>query len=173
MPIRPISMQYFASYLAAINVIEEESMKQDDWQSCLSNEISNRTIVVHESDKPWFKTLTHRFPVSSSGICWEQVPGAKFCSAWAPNISTIDMQARILEFFMQFGKAASLTDEDTCIVIGDITTSIAIEVSYKVLLTVLLKLVTEPQSLYVIVKNGDWCFVYTFEDYMYFAKSPQ
>jgi len=42
---------------------------------------------------------------------------------------------------------------------------------FHVLLEAITRLLAEPQSLYVIAKDGEWCFAFTFEEDMYYAKS--
>ena len=146
-------------------------MSHQDWRDSLANDITNGTVVLHESDTSWFGLLSRRFPVRSSGICWEQLPSTRFRRSEGPNLLLADNHVEIREFLKEFGSAASLVPDDICIIVGDNTTSIAVETNYCALPDVLLKLINEPQSLYVIAKNGDWCFALTFEEDMYFARS--
>jgi hypothetical protein len=146
-------------------------MSHQDWQDSLANEITNGKVVLHESDTSWFGLLSRRFPVRSSGICWEQLPSTRFQRAKYPNLSSVDNHNDIREFLKEFGSAAALVPDDMCVIVGDNTTSIAVETTYSTLPDVLLKLIDEPQSLYVVAKDGDWCLALTFEEDMYFARS--
>lgn len=146
-------------------------MSQQDWLESLASEVASGQITVHENDTPWFDNLSRRFPVRASGICWEQIPNSQFRQAEQPRIPIAEKEGEIREFLMQFGSVVALTPTDRCVVIGDNTTSAALEMNFRVLLDVIPKLLTEPQSLYVIAKDGDWCFAFTFEEDMYFARS--
>jgi hypothetical protein len=143
-------------------------MSQQDWLEYLAPEVAAGRVIVHESDTPWFALLNRRFPVRASGICWEELASTQFRHTGRPRSPS---ESEIREFLMEFGLVAGLTPSDTCVIIGDNTTSVALEMAFVVLLKVIPKLLIEPQSLYVVAKNGDWCFAVTFEEDMYFANS--
>lgn len=146
-------------------------MSQQEWLDCVAPEVAAGCITVHDNDTPWFELLSHRFPVRFNGICWEQLPTTQFLRADRSRTPLSAKGREIRAFLMEFGSVAGLTPTDRCVIVGDGTTSIALEMNYSVLLDVIPKLTTEPQSLYVITNNGEWCFAFTFEEDMYFARS--
>jgi hypothetical protein len=145
-------------------------MSQQDWSDGLAAEIASGQIVVHESDKAWFNLLSRRFPVRASGICWEQVANARF--RHAGEASPTSKESDFRTFLEEFASVANLGPADKCVIVGDNTSSSALEMNLHVLLDIAPSLLSEPQSLYVIVKEAEWCFAYTFEDDMYFARVP-
>lgn len=146
-------------------------MAHKDWLDSLESEVASGQITVQERDTPWFDLICRRFPVRASGICWERLPTTQYRQHSEPHLSVVAHENEIREFLSEFGVHAGLTLDSRCVVIGDNTTSVALEMKFHVLLEAITRLLAEPQSLYVIAKDGEWCFAFTFEEDMYYAKS--
>lgn len=76
------------------------------------------------------------------------------------------------DFLLEFGSAAGLGQDDRCVLFGDSVTEVAFELSFGDLLDLFPSIFALPQATYVLTADASWCFAYTFEGDMYFAKSP-
>ena len=135
-------------------------------------EIRASRVIVHDTDKRWFDALRRMFPTRTSGVCWEELPNARSRHAETSRFLLPERAKEIRDFLMEFGEAARLGQDDRCIVFGDNVTEMAIEMPFRDLIDRFLVFFSLPQGTYILTADACWCFAFTFEGDMYFAKSP-
>ncbi len=80
---------------------------------------------------------------------------------------------RIVDFLDLFATQAQISNEDPVIVIGDCAMDVTLRMSFQTFRNHLKLMIELPQYTYVLAKDFQWCFCYTFEDDMYFGKAQQ
>jgi len=131
--------------------------------------VDSGQIVIHDDDTPWVDLIRARFLLHTTGICWEKIPSPQCRYAEQPRRPITDKAEEIKEFLREYAVAAGLGPDDKCIVVGDGFTSVAFEMSFSTLLDCFVTLFSEPQGTCVIKPDGSWCFVFTFEENMYYC----
>jgi hypothetical protein len=147
-------------------------MSQADLLDQLAPAIHAGRVVVHDSDDPWVSSLRRMFPVRTSGVRWEELPDARSRTAEIPRVPMPEKVDALRGFLLEFGSAAGLGPEDRCVVFGDGATEVAFELPFRNLLELFPLLFSLPQTTYVLTPDASWCFAFTFEEDMYFARSP-
>jgi hypothetical protein len=126
-------------------------------------------------------SLLAAFPCAVGRVDWRKVPGTVFRqapperSAGANNgPGTLDTRAYVAEvvrFFRECVSATGDAPDSWVIFIGD-----NLECDYKVQLSAVGELFEEvadvPQHKYVFPANCSWCFMWSFEDDLYFGLRP-
>lgn len=141
------------------------------WLESLIPSLNDGRVRVNGPDAPWFECIKRRFPVDTSGVMWGIVPGAVAQEHAFPHGSP-ERDAQVRDFIRLFGRAANLADDEQCVVIGDMGTSIALETTFRSLIDVAATLASEPQGTLVVVRGGDWCLVFTMIGTLYFGPAP-
>jgi hypothetical protein len=145
---------------------------QDELLSGLSADIQADIINVSQSDADVFSHLSAKFPVRASGITWELVPEHRCKQSPRPKPSIEDYLHSISAFLGQFAEAAQIAPDDNVWLVGDGITDVAFRLSFTILLKHVRQFFSMPQSSFVLKHDYSWCFCYTFEDDMYYGKSP-
>jgi hypothetical protein len=147
-------------------------MLQSELLAQLAPAIHGGRVVLRYTDDHWV-ALRRMFPVRTSGVRWEDIPSARSLPAEDPRVPLHEKADLVRGFLEEFGSAAGLGPDDRCVVFGDSATEVAFELSFRDLLDLFTLLFALPQATYVLTADGSWCFAFTFEEDMYFAKSPK
>ena len=148
-------------------------MSQAELLNELAPAILAGRVVVHDTDERWVGSLRRMFPVRASGVRWEELSDARSRFTESPRASPSEKMEGLRGFLTEFGLAAGLRRDDPCIVFGDGETEVAFEMPFRDLLELAPTLFSLPQATYVLTTDACWCFAFTFEEDMYFARSPQ
>jgi hypothetical protein len=120
---------------------------------------------------PYFRTLERRFPLVGSKIDWGSVPRAIVRET---DPRDPERQARdAVAFLSDIVRAEGISDEQITIAIGDSAMDEAVSLPLTVLRVTLRDFLELPQHLYVLPKDGDWCFSFTMEGDLAFGYAPR
>ncbi len=160
-----------------------EMSLQDEMLAELSEFTQSKKIVIYQTSDSWFDLLNARFPKTIIGaLAWEEVPGHQSCGDVVPIIPPEGINgeevvqrnaSKIAEFLERFAANGGIGHSDQVVIIGDGVTEVALGMSFETLFKVFMVLFSYPQHTYVLTSDGVWCFVFTFEFFMHFGKSPK
>jgi hypothetical protein len=145
---------------------------QDELLNKLSADILTGRIRVGRADSDSFSKLTGKFPTGISGILWDRVFDHRLHASPQPKLP-IEMYLPIIKRVLgQFAIDAEIGPDDVVHVVGDGVTNVTLTMPLSLLWPYLPDVLSLPQATFIIKNDYEWCFCYTFEDDMYYGKSP-
>jgi hypothetical protein len=145
---------------------------QDELLNKLSPDILTGRIRVGPRDSDAFSKLTGKFPTGTSGILWDRVPDHRLYPSPQPKLPLEMYLPAIKRFLGQFALDGNIGPDDIMHVVGDGVTNVTLTMPLSLLWQYLPDVLSLPQATFIIKNDYDWCFCYTFEDDMYYGKSP-
>lgn len=117
-----------------------------------------------------FRHLNLFFPSTGGRIAWHSLPHQQLlCPDPKPPFS--ERVSIVTEFFRRFVNDAAIEPLDKIVVIGDLV-EVVWSLNCSRAIGALDIFFQTPQNTYVVKDNMEWCFCYTFEDDMYYGRSP-
>ena len=146
---------------------------QEELLNDLSESIRAGDLVVDTDVSLMFSKLKEHYPTGMSGIAWELIREGCCSPSPDPKPPMDEDLPRIVDFLDLFATQAQISNEDPVIVIGDCAMDVTLRMSFQTFRNHLKLMIELPQYTYVLAKDFQWCFCYTFEDDMYFGKAQQ
>src|SRR5262245_50373196 len=109
---------------------DSEKSLQDELLRILSKDMKAGNIGVASSDANVFSQLKARFPVRTSGIAWEMVPGYRYRFSPDPKISIEHYLPTVRKFLEQFAADAHIAPTDVVFVVGDGVTDVSFSMPF-------------------------------------------